>query len=261
MFEKNYKISRFLLCMMFTLLLSPQSVFAKNYFETKITPEEQAVFSFFRAADVAPNYDFWIMSRPEYKALSSAKQETYLLKELLRLGRGYGLHDRDKDLLELRINVSAKYISAADGNEPRIAFRLLNASEAYIPTFNYPYGYDTISLVINRLAIFSNISLTEEQNETLLKKIPYKDEFFDATLNVHVRVSHADTENPIRKRNGTQWLMVGEIAYLKCEADSYYSGQKHMLWDYVAPWHEEGFRLKNMPEEEKYPHPFDLYKD
>lgn len=229
--------------------------------KNQVTKKEQAVFAFFRALGSAPDYDYWIKSKPTYKSLPTKNQENYLLNETLRLGGGYGSFDQDIDLLELKINVSAIYSPAVDGKKPRILFEFFKSSRNYTPTFNYPYGDEILSLVINKLALYSDMELNEKQNEAVLKKIPYEDKYFDATLIVHVRVDKANYKKPIKTKPVKQWLMVGEIAYLRCDVSSYETGRKYMLWDYVAPWHEEVFRMKNMPEEGKYPHPFDLFKD
>ncbi len=234
---------------------------ASNSFTTRVTSKEKAVFAFFRALGTSPDYEYWISSKHTYNTLSPREQENYLLQETMRLGGGYGLYDQDIDLLELKINVLAKYIPSVDGKKPRILFNFFDTSKEYTPTFNYPYGKDTLSLVINRLAMFSNMSLNETQNAAILSKIPYENEDFEATLVVHVRISKVNYKHPVTTSPNNHWLMVGEVAYLKCNVRSYEGNEEHMLWDYVAPWHEEIFRIKNTPEEEKYPHPFDLYKD
>ncbi len=259
MINRNNKI--FLLYISFSILAFASSAVAKPPHELRVTPKEQAVFAFFRALNSSPDYDYWIKSKSTYKSLPSKSQERYLLNETLRLGGGFGSFDQDIDLLELKINVSAIYIPAKDGVKPRVLFEFFNNSKNYTPTFNYPYGDEVLSLIINRLELYSDMLLNEKQNAAVLKKIPYQDKFFDAALTIHVRVDKANYKKPIAKDPVVQWLMIGEIAYLKCDVISYETGRKYMLWDYVAPWHKEVFRMKNMTEEEKYPHPFDLFKD
>ncbi len=261
MIKQNNKIRIFYIVITLFIFMQDPHVNAKMSLENKVTSKEKAVFAFFRALNIAPDYDSWIKSNPAYKSLPLKSQENYLLSETLRLGGGYGAFDEDIDLLELKINVYARYIPARDGNPPRILFSFFDTSEGYTPTFIYPYGDELLSLIINRLAIFSDMPLNESQNAVVLKKIPYENENFDATLIVHVRVAKANYKNPISRDPKIQWLMVGEIGYLKCDVRSYETGDEYMLWDYVAPWYEEAFRAKNMTEEEKYPHPFDLFKD
>ncbi len=252
---------RFFTVTLFILLIFTSPVKAEISFETKTTPKEKAVFAFFRAINSSPDYEYWIKSNPAYDALPPKKQETYLLREIMRLGYGYGLYDKNKDILELKIDVLVRYIPAGDENEKaRILFKFFDNSEEYTPTFDYPYGSDVISLVINRLAAFSNMSLNEAQSKAIASKVPYENDDFDATLIIHVRVSKA-MKDPVRTDPFSQWIMIGDIAYLECRVNLNFTNQKYTLWDYVAPWYKEEFLIKNMPEEEKYPHPFDLFKD
>lgn len=264
MSERNMHIKTILSMLVFVVTIaaiSPAYAQKDNYFSTKISPEEQAVFAFFRASGDAPDYDFWITSKREYQNLSEAKQEDYLVKEIMRLGHGYGMYDLNTDLLEIKVNVISRYIAAKDGEPARIVYRLLNIDDGVTPTFNYRFGSGFISMIIARLDFFSDVELTPEKDKILREKIPYEDDEFDTTLEIHIRIMEADFKNVDESDGIKQWSMVGEIAYIKCEVDSYYTRQSYILWDYVAPWHEDAFRIKNMPEEEKYPHPYDLFKD
>ena len=262
MLEKTKKINSFLMSigLLFVFLVSFSANMALSAEEEAgTTLKERAVFAFFRAAGTAPDYDFWIKSGGQYDAMPEKHRDAYVLDEMLRLGRGYSSYDADEDLLELTMNVIVKYVPGEEGEKPRIIFEFFQVEEAYIPTFSYPYGEDVVSLIIDRLAAFSNVELNETQNEALLPKIPYEEEYFDAKLVAHVRIKSADTKKPVIADGAKQWLMIGDAAYLKCEVAS--MGRNRMLWDYVAPWYEETLKRKNMPEEEKYPHPYDLFKD
>ncbi len=239
---------------------------ADEYFSTIIYPEDKAVFAFFRAAKDAPDFDTWIKNGERYKSSPKENRRIFLIKEKLRLGYGFGRYDNDKNLLELSINILAKYIPKTEGEEeggaqPRIIFSIPSLNSNQTPTFNYPYGNDFISLIIKKLQLFSDLQLNEIQNNAIIKKVPYEDDVFDATLKISVRIDKADTDKPIEIGRINQWIMMGKIAYLKCEIDQHYNGTEYTLWDYIAPWYEEEFRIKNIPERLKYPHPYDLFKD
>jgi hypothetical protein len=247
----------------FTLMIGQASADTQSsdYFSTKISPEEQALFAFFRAANVPPDYEYWISSSVRYKTLDEAQKQDFMIKEMLRLGRGYGLYDLNTDVLELKAPVVAKYYPAKDGGQPSLKFRFFNLGRMNVPTFDFPFGSSTVSLVVNNINAFSDLALSPEQDQAVRAKIPYENDEFDANLIIHTRIDEADFSQPIEENKKTKrWLMVGKIAYIKCEVDSFYMQQKSTLWDFVSPWYEEQFRVKNMPEEEKYPHPFDLFK-
>lgn len=251
----------FVLSFAFMINATPAGAQSSEYFNTKITPEEQAIFAFFRAANVPPEYEYWISSSAEYKTLEESRKQDFLIKEMLRLGRGYGLFDINTDVLELKTPVVAKYFPAKDGKQPFLKFRFFHIESSNVPTFDFPFGPDTVSLVVKNLGAFSNLALSPEQDQAVRAKIPYENDEFDANLIIHTRIDKADFTTPIEENKiSKKWLMVGKIAYIKCEVDSFYAQQKNTLWDFVSPWYEEQFRVKNMPEEEKYPHPFDLYK-
>ena len=234
---------------------------AGAYFDTTVTPAEKAIFAFFRAAHALPDYESWIKPGARYKALPPEKQEDFLLKETLRLGRGYGLYDLQEHPLEMEITGRARYIPATDAAPARMTFSFPGPPGTAIPTFYYPYGKNRIALIVDSLSAFSNLKLDAQQAAALSQKAPYADQDFNAVLTVYVRVVRADPENPVETDTGLQWLMAGDIAYIQCAAHAPGEAQKRVLWDYVAPWYAEQFRLRTMPEEEKYPHPYDLFKD
>jgi len=252
----------FTLSFAFTIDLSPAEAQSNEYFSTKISTEEQAIFAFFRAANVPPEYEYWISSSPEYKALDDSHKQDFLIKEMLRLGRGYGLYDVKTDVLELKTPVVAKYHPAEkDGEKAHMSFRFFNLGQTNVPTFDFPFGPNTVSLIVNNLNAFSKLALSPEQDQAVRSKVPYEEDEFDANLVIHTQVYKADYDRPVEQnKKWKRWLMTGKIAYVKCEIDSFYTQKKSTLWDFVSPWYEEQFRIKNMPEEEKYPHPFDLHR-
>ncbi|MGN7437259.1 MAG: hypothetical protein ACTHOO_01350 [Alcanivorax sp.] len=251
----------YIIVWLFVLFAFAPNANANSYFSTRITPEEQAVFAFFRAAGDAPDYEYWIQNKYEYQSLPESKKEDFLVKEMMRLGHGYGMYDLNTDLLEIKLNILSKYIPKTEDEPAKIIFRILNLDENTTPTFNYRFGDGYISMVIERLDFFKVIELTEEKDKVIRDKIPYEGDEFDATLEIHVRAKTADYDAMIVKDDIKQWIMLSEIAYIKCEVDSRYTQQTYILWDYVSDWHSEVFRIQNMPEEEKYPHPYDLFKD
>ncbi|MBI1300554.1 MAG: hypothetical protein GC137_02750 [Alphaproteobacteria bacterium] len=227
------------------------------YEDVDISAEEKAVFSYFRAIGKAPDYNFWITTGYLLDNVSYDKQEEYVLNETLRLGNGFSQHNQNEHLMAVRFDVIARYISAKEGSQPRMTFRVFNAEESYIPTFNFEYGKDVISLVVENLALFSDIPLADAQNEAVTKKLPVQDEDFKATIELKVRASNKTTDKPLERGTNTTWLMVGDIAHLKCVFTNNQS-QEVTLWDYVAPWYQEHHRLSQLSEEQKSPHPYDL---
>jgi len=249
----------------FVLLLTCSfSCFANQYYSTETTPEERAVFAFFKATNLAPDYEYWITSsHPGYENLSNARKKEFLLKETLRLGHGFGAFDKENDFIVLTVNVIAKYIpeNPENGELPRMTFKFKNLRGNASPTFDFAYGQEILSLLLPNLSVFSDLKLQPLQQEAVLEKIPYEGDYFDATLNIHVKVIHADLDNPVVLDDMTQRIMKGNIAYMNCVFSSYQTDGDIVIWDYIAPWHKENHVRSTAPEEEKYPHPYDLFKD
>ncbi len=257
-----YYLAALCVCVCLCTIAYTTTVMATNWDEVDVTEKEKAVFAYFRAANIPPDYDFWIQSQPTYRALPEENQERYLIDEMLRLGRGYSLYSNENDTLNIQTNIITKYITTEDDEQkPRLVFNFFDSEDQYVPTFDYPYGNNTVSLIINNFAYFSNLKLEEAQDNLIQERIPYKDDYFDAVLDIRIRVRYVDFNRSIRRKTGTQWIMVGEIAYIKCTVDSFFGQKDAVLWDYVAPWYDEEFKQSTMPEEEKYPHPYDLFKD
>lgn len=252
----------YLLCFVFVLVGSQRYSHANGFFDTTITPQERAVFAFFRAAEIPPDYDFWITTTKTYEEISSdKKKEDYMIKQMVRLGRGYGEFDVNKDLLELKTNIVSRYYPATEDEPARIKFKFFGLGSGNTPTFNYPFGSGYLSLILNKLDFFSDLELSEEEDKGVKEQVPYEGDDFDATLYIHAKVERADYENKILQNNRFIWPMFGKIGFIKCVHKSSYYGTEKVLWEYLAPWYEEEYNLANMPEEQKYPHPYDLFKD
>lgn len=228
--------------------------------ETGITGKEKAVIAFFHLGKKAPDYEYWIKSGALYKTTPETYQEDILIKEWLRLDRGYGLYEVDQDLLEISALIVVHYTKPTEDKPARFYFSFPNRREDYIPVFSYPYGYEWVSMIINGLSVFADVPLTNAQYEAIKEILPEENDFYEAQLVIRVRPAQADMSGPIDMAGEKHWIMTGNIAYIKCEAEDE-AGELKVLWDYVAPWHEEQFRQDQIPEEEKYPHPYDLFKN
>ena len=91
--------------------------------------------------------------------------------------------------------------------------------------------------------------------------MPYQDEEYTARLFIEVKLIKADIERPIIHQNIYQWMMLGEVVYMRCQIIDPTNMGQTKLWEYISPWYEKEMRSKNVSEEEKYPHPYDLFKD
>lgn len=235
-------------------------------FSTEITGEERAVFAYFRLKGTAPDYEEWVLSSASYKETPKEQQKKFFIRENLRLGYGYGNFDINKDVLEISTEVYARLIPPSEDKGAVFEFRFPNLDSRYeIPSFSFPYGKHEVTLIVEELEGFADMRLSGTQFESIKKKVPKTDEEFMTTIEVHVRPSSIeenedDLSKPRSDRGGEVFLMGGDVAYLKCRIDDFFSGKELKIWDYVAEWYEAEYREKTMPEEQKYPHPYDALK-
>lgn len=229
--------------------------------EFVISQKEKSVIAFFSLAGVAPDYQSWIEAGAAYRALETEdEQRKFVIKESLRLGRAYSSYNPDKDFLEFETTVLSHY-GLNDGEKKGVFyFRFPEQTQDYIPVFEYPYGKDSIALIINRFADFSAYPLNEEQTEKTSKIMEYKDEEYLATLTLKIRPVKSVYDKPIVSTTGNQWMMLGEVAYIKCSVIDPTTLRKTDLWEYMSPWYK-GNLAKEKQTDSIYPHPFDLFKE
>ena len=226
---------------------------------TGITEKEKAVMAFFHLAGMAPDYEYWIKSSSLYKTTPEEYQESIMIKEWLRLDRGYGYYNKDKGILKLVLPIEARYFDPKEDQPARFTFSFPTRQDGSTPIFNYPYGEENISMVIDKIMAFSDITLPKSQYEKI-KNFASPDTEFMAQLVVYAHPTKADYASPVVINKQRHWIMVSEIAYVRCEVLNDWSQSYKKIWEYIAPWYEETYKNDNMSEEEKYPHPYDLFK-
>ncbi len=245
---------------LFFALFAFRSAVAGDYSQVT-TRKEQGVFAFFSLAGVAPDYEHWVKSTSDFQNLPYAKQDDYFIKEAIRLGSGYSQYDPNTDMLNIETGVVLSLKISDDKQSGRMYFSFPKQEKDYIPTFSYPYGKNEwVSLVVNKLALFSDMYIEADHFRNVSEHIHYEGEKYRAILTMRVKPIEADHVKPVKMGRVKQWIMVGEIAYMKCEAESDKTGEMEKMWDYVAPWYAEQYAYENMPEDMKYPHPFDIKK-
>lgn len=252
----------FCLCFSFFILFQPSYVWAEDLeIDSLISEKEKAVIAFFHLADIPPDYERWVKATSLYKSADEKFQDSVLIKEWLRLDKGYGLYNKDSGVLKLSFPILAEYTEPSDKapSHFRIQFTDKKANAA-TPVFTYPYGDERISMIINNLSSFTDVPITEKQYKLARTVSPHAGELFDASIVVYVHPAKADYASPVIINNVKHWIMVGEIAYVRCNVEDYFRGNMKTLWEYIAPWYEEQYRLENMTDEQKYPHPYDLFK-
>lgn len=248
-----------ILCVLIFIQSAP--VYAIDYFDTKITDDEKAVFAFLRKGDVIPDYEALVKSGHIYRNTPLKYRDEILLQEELRLGRGYSEFNPDQHFLNVELPVYVKFLTK-DSGEHIVVFSLYDGGGPdKAPIFDYPYTHDQkILLLVDDIMTFAKLPVPDEQYGAIKDKARASEgEWFRSLLVMRVRVYKADSKMPQRVENEMGWVMYGKIAHIRCMLPPSYSGEV-VLWDWVAPWHEATYKEETMPEDKKYPHPFDLFK-
>ncbi len=233
---------------------------AIDYFDTKITDNEKVVFAYFRLGNIVPKYDEWIKDGYIYRGTPENFRDDIFLQEQLRLGRGYSEFDPKVNVLRVKAPIFVKF-STSDVGAHYVSFVFSHDDESYIPTFNFPYIDDQkIFMVIRQVENFSHLPVPSGQYDIIKNKVrASEDQWFQAVLDIKVRATRVETKSPKYKDGVMGWPMYGEIAHIRCMLPPRYDGEV-ILWDWVAPWYEQTYKEEIMPDDKKYPHPFDPHK-
>lgn len=241
-----------------------QDARAVDWQEYKISEKEKVVFAFYNVRHKQPDYDFWITTGTKFDEVPVKLRERYLIDETLRLGQGYNQYDIDTETINIDAPVMMRYSSAQEGSDekPVLSFRFLGANDTYIPAFDFSLGRDTIALIANKIGLFSDLKLSEGQDALISEKIPQKDAIFSAKLQIRLRPTYINNSRTQRKsEGGMYWVLISEIAYIRCELETIGDEEAVILWDYVAPWYQNEFDALNLAKtDQQAPHPYDLYK-
>lgn len=261
MFLVMFRLFYCLLLLVSLCLQTQRQAHAIDYFDDRITEEERAVFAFFKAGGISPDYDKWIKGGEAYFAVSEKYKDDFFLQENLRLGRGYTKFDPNIDFLSISAPIIVR-LSDQDDKQHKVEFSFFQNVRSYTPTFDFPYVKgEIISLVVNQLGYFSSLEIPDAQYEYIRARVPDSDDLFRGVLEMKVRVKSSDMSKayPIDYRH-SRWIMVGEIAYIKCRLPSVRDGEV-VLWDHSASWYRPPVLVEKKKSDKDYPHPFDLFKD
>ena len=200
-----------------------------------VSQEEKVVLSFLKLSKQEPNYDSWITNSPLYMNASKFDKEDVLESETERLGLGYGTYDVDNDIITLKDSVR---LTTRMNNEGKriLDIRFTDEKKNDIPHFSIPYGTETIALIPEKLENFNIITLKPEEIAAI-KKYFYDSAPYEAQMEIRIKPKSADGSSKIQITNKEQWILLGEIAYLKIEYYDRFKLEHVTVWDYNAPWY------------------------
>lgn len=202
--------------------------------QLSVSDQEKAVFAFMKLTNQEPNLKNWIVNSTKYQKANKFDRESLLETEETRLGWGFGTYDVTKDFIKVKSKIRLTTEVNADNK------RVLNVSFAHnsneTPYFPFPYGEEWIAFIINDLIDFKTITLKPEEVPKV-KQYFYDAAPYEAEIEIRLRPLTADATAPLEVDGTEQWLMLGDVAYLKIEFYDKFKFENVLVWDYNAPWY------------------------
>ena len=205
--------------------------------EMTVSEEEKAVFAYFKLTDQTPDFQKWVTNSVKYQESRQSEQPEILSKEKERLDWGFGTYDVAKDFITIRRKIRLTTMSGEDGKRV-IKTRFVDERHNETPYFPIMYGDESIALIVEGLEQYKTIALKPEE-VTKVKEYFYDSAPYEATMEVRIRPVSADAQNKLFVDYKDQWLMLGDIAYLKVQYYDEYKLEDVTIWDYNAPWYLE----------------------
>ncbi len=214
-----------------SVFVNVETVFA----QTKITDDEKVIFAYLKLTEQKPDFDSWIKNSKQYLEASRFLHEKILKDEKARLDWGFGTYDYTKDFITIKKKIRLT-TNVREGNKRYIYTRFVDDKHNENFYFTYKYGTESIAFIIQNLDNYQAIELKPEE----IPKI--KDYFYDsapyeAEIEMRIKPISADSEKKLFIDHMEQWLMLGEIAYLKINYYDEFKLQDVIVWDYNAPWY------------------------
>lgn len=205
--------------------------------ESKLTEQEKAVAAFFALNGEEPDFTVWTRASETYTGADQTIQQEIFEQERLRLKWGFGTYDVRSDFLKINTEVMS-WLSSSDGkNPPVLSFHFPHSHRDYVPYFPYSYGEEWIALIVKDLPTFSSIPLGKEEYDYVSQYIEPGDEPHEAQLIIRIRPLSADNSEPLSLDGFDQWLMMGDIAYLRFDVSDKKTGNNLKLWEYSSLWY------------------------
>ncbi|NCT41767.1 MAG: hypothetical protein GW778_08935 [Alphaproteobacteria bacterium] len=206
-----------------------------SFAQITITGEEKAVFAYFKLTNQIPDYEKWIKNSDPYINGRKAEKSKILTEEKERLSWGFDQYNVEKDFINLQRPIRLTTFINQDGKRV-IDTRFIDDRHNETPYFPISYGKESIAFIVEELVNYKQIELKDEE----IPKV--KDYFYDsapyeAMINIRIRPISADAKNKLFVDYKDQWLMLGDIAYLKIEFRDEYKLEDVIVWDYNAPWY------------------------
>ena len=229
MLHQFYRISIFWLT-----LLTAGSALAQDDNALTLSDSEKVVCSFLKLSNKDADIDAWITNSERYKKANKFDRRDIMREDKERLPKACDSYNRETDLIRITDEVRAS-TTVKDGKrilEIKFTDREKNENLFY----SYTYGPDAIALI---LKAFQNhrVNTLEPEQIPIIKKYFHDGAPYETEIELRVKAVTADDSSKIQVEGKDQWLMLGDIAYIKVDYRDKFLYKMVTVWDYNAPWY------------------------
>jgi len=236
---------------LFLLIIGLFTNIQTSFAQMTISDDEKAVIAYLKLTEQEPDYNAWVKNTPIYTEAHAAQKVRILEDEKARLDWGFATYDVKKDLVTIKAKIRLSTAVKEDGKR-MLYTRFNDERHNEISYFPYTYGKDSIAFIIQGLEKYQQIELSPEEIPKI-KEYFHDSAPYEAEIEMRIRPLSADAEQKLLVDYKDQWLMLGDIAYLKINHYDEFKLENINVWDYNAPWYldESQKALMNMFKEPK----------
>lgn len=200
-----------------------------------INEHEKAICAFLEITNQDPDLKSWILNSEKYKNANKFDKPIIVEEDNTRLAIGCNTYEVKKDLITIKEKVRVT-TSLNDQKKQIMNIRFIDRAKNKSAHFPYQYGTDSIALVTEELENFKQVPLQTEQIPLITKHF-HDNAPYEAELEMRVKPISADATSKLEIGGKEQWLMLGDIAYIKINYFDKFKSKNTTVWDYNAPWY------------------------
>lgn len=229
--HKNFIVIIFII----GLFSAIQKSLAEKDAEKSVNDAEKAVFAYLQLTNQKPDYEALIKNSQKYLESGKARQAKMLEEEKARLDWGFATFNVKEDLITIKAKIRLTTAVREDGIR-MVYTRFVEERHNETPYFPILFGEDSIAFVIQNLEQYRAIQIKPEEVPKI-KQYFYDSAPYEAEIEMRIRPVSADASDKLFVDYKEQWLMLGEIAYLKINYYDEFKLETVNVWDYNAPWY------------------------
>lgn len=200
-----------------------------------INEHEKVICAFLKLTNQKPSLESWIKNSEKYKEANKFDKPLILKTDKARLTLGCNTYEVKKDFITIKEKI--RISTSLNSQRKRIVnIRFIDKAKNESTHFPYQYGTDSIALITEELENFKQVTLQPEEIPLITKHF-HDNAPYEAIMEIRVKLLSADAHSKLEVDGEKQWLMLGDIAYIKIDYFDKFKNGNTAIWDYNAPWY------------------------